>query len=42
MADNNEINLQGVRVSAGAERNDVQPALEIQTPRDQVPEAGPE
>ena len=40
MADNNEINLQGVRVSAGAERNDVQPALEIQTPRDQVPEAG--
>ena len=40
MADNNEINLQGVRISAGAERNDVQPALEIQTPRDQVSEAG--
>ena len=40
MADNNEINLQGVRVSVRAGRNDIQLALEIQTPRDQVSEAG--
>ena len=40
MVDNNEINLQGVRVSARAGRNDIQLALEIQTPRDQVSEAG--
>ena len=40
MADNNETNLQGVRVSARAGRNDIQLALEIQTPRDQVSEAG--
>jgi hypothetical protein len=40
MADNNETNPQGVRVPAGAERNNLQPAAEIQPPRDQVPEAG--